>query len=403
VLWVANTSDFGLGQVDALRPYSLVRTIYGEPLDVVYGYQFGLAFLWTPLYGAGKVLAAAGVETIGREPAATGAIALATSLAVLAIGAVLVPVLNGLRLPHPGLALVAALFGSPLFFYATFQPGQSHVVDTLALTAMLSLLFRYLHTEPRSFRLAGAIGVIGGLATTVRLFSSLEVAVLALGLLAYGHRRAGVLVGAGAAAVFAALAPIPSLLGADSFVSGFSVERPTTTLHESTGLLEAHPANPLRMLFSDFSGLFPWAPLTLIAIGGYAVLVRGRPNERPFLLLTAGACAAVLVPYAGLAFWDGESRFANRYLTPLYPLVVLGLAALFELRTRLAIAVSAICCAWSVALSFNALVGIPEQTGASELPRRLIDGRITPAEWIDAVYHRSRLVKLVLPDPVDHG
>ena len=111
----------------------------------------------------------------------------------------------------------------------------------------------------------------------------------------------------------------------------------------------------------------------------------------------------MLLQHVGLAFWNGHSRFSLRYLTPLYPLVVLGLAALLELRPRAVAVASVVCCLWSVSLGFNAVVGIPEETGASELPARLLDGRITATEWIDAVYHRSRLAKLALPDPVNHG
>jgi hypothetical protein len=375
--------------------------VYGEHADTVYGYQFGLAFLWTPFYGIGKALAAIGLDTVGPEPTRTATIAIVTALTVLVIGALLVPVIRALDLSHAGAALLLALFGSPLFFYATFQPGLSHVADTLALTAMLALVFRLLRAPSPSTTVAVAIGVIGGLATTVRFFNVFELIAIAGCVFLYGRRREAISMVVAGAAAFAVLAPIPFALGADSLISGYSEQ--LNTLGRSTHSFELQPQNPFLMLFDPWAGLFPWAPLTLVALGGYVVLVRRRPDARPFLVVAAAAALAIIVPYVGLSFWDGESRFANRYLTALYPLVVLGLAMLLELRTRLVAVVSVLCCAWSVALSFNAIVGIPEQTDAFELSRRLGDGRITPAEWTDAVYHRSRIVNAVLPDPVNHG
>lgn len=399
--WIANISDFGFGQRDALRPYSLVRAIFGEPVDTVYGYQFGLAFLWTPLYGLGRLASAAGLETVGHEPAAIAAVTIGTSVAVLGIWALLVPVLRGLRLPHPGFVLLAALFGSPLFFYATFEPGLSHVADTLFFSAILALLFAFLRSERASLWLPVGIGMIGGLATTVRVLSAVWVIVLVAGLFLYGHRRGAATVVLSAIAVFAAVSPVPFALGADSLTSGYS-ER-LVTARETTRSFGFHPVNPLLMLFSDRAGLFVWTPLTLLAAVGYVVLVRRRPEARAFLLITAAMGATMILQYGGLSFWHGHSRFSLRYLTPLYPLVVLGLGALLALRPRPVAVASVVCCLWSVSLAFNAVVGIPEETGASALPARLLDGRITATQWIDAAYHRSRLAKLVLPDPVNHG
>jgi hypothetical protein len=244
--------------------------------------------------------------------------------------------------------------------------------------------------------------VIGGVATTVRFLSAISVIVIAVGLVLCGRRRAAAAAAVSAAAVFAALVPVPFALGVDSLISGYSQKLVTT--REAASSFSFHPLQPILMLFSDRAGLFIWTPLTLLAAVGYIVLVRRRPEARAFLLIAGAVGAALIFQHAGIAFfWDGSSRFSMRYFTPLYPLVVLGLAGLLELRPRTVAAASVVCCLWSVALGFNALVGIPEGTGASELPARLLDGRITAAQWIDAAYHRSRLAKLVLPDPVNHG
>lgn len=63
LLWVANFNDLQFGGTDALRPYSLVQRIFGEAsgsAGTPIGYQYGLAYLWVPFYGIGRLLSVGG-------------------------------------------------------------------------------------------------------------------------------------------------------------------------------------------------------------------------------------------------------------------------------------------------------------------------------------------------------
>ena len=148
LVWVANFNDLEFGGADPERPYSFLRHLFGEPpqpelarawgVDEPVAYQFGLALLWSPFYAIGKLVAAAGLETIGGYPAGVAAIALAISALVAVTCVLLVPVLRWLGLGHGGFALFAGVFGTPLFFYGSIASGMSHVADTLLLTMLVS-------------------------------------------------------------------------------------------------------------------------------------------------------------------------------------------------------------------------------------------------------------------------
>lgn len=399
-LWVANFNDLGLGGTDPLRPLSFLRLMFGE-VDRASGYQFGLAFLWSPFYAGGKLLSAAGVPRIGGEPAGIAMIALGTSLLILVICALLVPVLRSMGFRHESVVLLTAVFGSPLLFYGSFNTGLSHAADTLLYTSLVFLLYRYFHSPRPSLWLPAAMGAVAGYAATVRLFNGFAAVAVVIGFAALRRLSDGGVFGVVTAGTFVALSAIPIGLGA-SLTGGYA----ESTDAAVRGTFAFRPQNVLLMFFSDRNGLFLWAPVTLLGVIGFILLIRQRRDERPFLALTGALALSVVLPFVGVRFWAGQG-FSARYLTPVFPLVVLGLAELVRRTPRVAIPLALLAASWTVALVFMGPSGVgrvtSERGGASWLVRDFVTGRVTPTEYAHSVYHRGRISRDLLSDPVDHG
>jgi hypothetical protein len=395
LLWVANFNDLRFGGIDADRPYSFLRRMFGETSEF-FGYQFGLAFLWSPFYAVGKLLKVAGLETVEGEPVGIATITLGTSLLVAVTCVLLLPVLRRLDLSsHEGLVLLAAVFGTPLFYYGSFKTGLSHVVDTLLVTVLVVLVHRWSIAVRRSPWLAVAIGVVGGYAVSVRSFQGFVVLAIVLGLAFYRDYRAAATSALVAAVTFLAFASVPLLLGVDSLTSGYD----SNTNEAVSRTFELSPDTLARMLFSRY-GLFVWTPVTLLGLIGFGMLLRQRRDVRPFLVLTTAIGLAILLPYVFVPFFT--PGYSQRYLTQLFPIVVLGLAALVESRARVAVPVVIAAVVWSVSLAFYGEEGLEYTDHAFGFPRRVVSGEITPSEYAHAVFHRARLLDL-LPDPFDDG
>jgi hypothetical protein len=368
--------------------------MFGET-DQAVGYQFGLAFLWSPFYALGKLLDAVGLETIEGEPVGIAMIALGTSLLVAVTCAVLFPLLRRLDLPRGGFVLMAGVFGTPFFYYGSFTTGLSHVVETLLFTILVVLLHRYLIAQPRSLWLPAAIGAVGGYAVTVRLFSGFVVAAVVLGLTFYRRYRGAVTTALAATAAFLVLAAVPRALGVSSPTSGYAEDLGSAV----SMTVEFSPETLVRMLGSG-QGLFVWTPVTLLGAIGFVLLLLQRRDVRPFLVVTGAMGLALILPYAFISFLTPS--FSQRYWTPLFPLVVLGVAALVQATPRIAVPAVTAAVAWTLALVFYTAPGLGYQDDAFGFPERIISGEITPSDYAHSVYHRARLLH-VIPDPFDHG
>jgi hypothetical protein len=119
----------------------------------------------------------------------------------------------------------------------------------------------------------------------------------------------------------------------------------------------------------------------------------------------------IVLSYVFVSYWDGAWSFGQRYYTPLYPLVVIGLAGLWEAsRGALRVAVGAamaVGALWSIYLCLNlALIGwggvyrgvtfSDGAGGVAQLPRRTHE---STGAYLWSIYNRSRLVKPVVPWP----
>jgi hypothetical protein len=209
-----------------------------------------------------------------------------------------------------------------------------------------------------------------------------------------------------AAASFALLVSIPLLLGVSNLTSGYAngtSEAVSQTFHFA-------PMTVVRMLASPDRGLFVWTPVTLLGAVGLMVLLRRRPQERPFLAISAAAALSIILPYAFVPFLT--QSYSERYWTPLYPMIALGLAAVVELKPKVVIPAATLAVAWSLLLSFYTapFTGCTTrgnrtacEDGAADFPRRLLTHEIALSDYVHSIYHRGRLVEYLLPDPFDDG
>jgi hypothetical protein len=391
VVWLAfviNYNALKLVSGDEQVQYQFVQRLFGDRSHAL-GYYFGLGLVEAPFYALGKLLEHLGLQTIAGAPAREASVAFGLGLLTLLVWPLLTPILRGLDLPHAGFLILAAVIGTPFFFYATFEPGKNHALDAVLFSAVLYLVYRYLGAVRPERWLPPAIGALLGFSFTVRYFSGAEGLALLIVLAWYRRWRHAVEIAVTSAAVCLALFAIPRAFGVPVFGGGYNADN----------VIDFAPLNPLRMLFTDHRGYLVWSPVAVLAIVGLALLFRRRPGQRAFLVAATAMGIAIAASYSLIGFWDGTWSFSQRFYTPLLPLVVIGLGGLVEAAPRPAFAAAAVGCAWSLFLAFN-LVTIGGPQYLSTIPGGASDLALVPARthtsvgaYLWGVKHKSNLFR----------
>jgi hypothetical protein len=367
--------------------FTLVRRLFGAHVHAV-GYQFGLAILEVPFYAVGRLLTTLGIPTIDGAPSTEACIVLGAILVTLGALVLTVRLVTALGLPLPAFAAFTATFGMPLFYYGTWAGGKTHAWDTFLFAAVLVVLLGYVRSDFSDERLLVAIGLLLGFSATVRYFSSPAGLALAAFLVALRRYRQAIVLAAVAVVAWGLLSLVPISVGARLSGGGYD-----------TGVLSFAPLGPLKMLVTDHRGLFVWSPIALVGLAGYVRLLRRGGRDHRFLVVAGLMAVATLVSYAAVPFWDGTWSFSQRYLTPVTPLVAIGVAGLAERSRRWTVALASLAAAWTVFLALNLqFVGPPHgdyttiRGGASDLALQVTREHVTPGAYTWAIYHRSRLV-----------
>jgi hypothetical protein len=411
-LFFANFAVLSLQGGDAPVQYAWVQNLYGDRAQAwgsvgpghPIGYFFGLGLLEAPFYGLGKIFEHAGVTRFLGWPIKPAFVCIGTGFVLIACSAILlVKLMRRLQLRFEGFALLTAAFGTSLFFWVVFSPGKNHPADAALFTVVVYLTYRYFNAETRSELLLLAVAAVLGFSITVRYFAGAEAVAFAVVLLYLRRwRHAAILAGATAASSFL-LFLIPWGLGTPVFGEGYSPG--------SAGEIGLHPLSPVRMLFTDHRGLFVWSPICILAVVGLVVLFRRHREQRPFLIAIYAMGLGIMGAYAFVPYWDGVWSFGQRYYTPLFPLVVVGVAAALDACGRrlrpLVVAGAAAATLWSLYLAFNLVVARPQvpaweaavptgATGVAGLPRHQ---HLSAGEYGWAIYERGRLVPHLIPWP----
>lgn len=244
-----------------------------------------------------------------------------------ALAAVLLAYFTSRRMASTLVSVLAALalfFGTPLWYYSTVEPLNSHVCGTFAVSLLLYLFARWiLPCQPLSNkeeqRLWLAIGLAAGLATLVRW--QLALCVLPLGVPLLWQRRARLL--ASLALGFLAVAWWVPYSWWRMYGSAWVI--PAAEQNRAAFLV--WPVYLGQVLFSAKKGLFIWAPVTGLAVLGWIALY--RKNRALGLTLATMFILQVLINASVYDWWAGWG-LGMRRMIELYPAFVLGLASLLS-------------------------------------------------------------------------
>jgi hypothetical protein len=212
--------------------------------------------------------------------------------------------------------IVALLFGTSLFHYATFDSMWSHAFSFALCAALFERCDAWASTSGAPD--AVAIGVIAGLMFMVRHTNAMVPAALGTTLLLRepSFRRKAMFAGvAGAAAAFPQLwvyhdATRHWMVSAYVAAPGFFWTKPKL----------------FEILFGTAKGVFFWAPLLLAAVAGFAWL---PPALRRWRVPIAIVFAVDTYLMASWFDWQLGASYGHRGFVDIYPLLAPGLAAAF--------------------------------------------------------------------------
>jgi hypothetical protein len=345
-------------KADGVAYYRFLRRMLGENEPHARAYQFGVALWNAPFYLAGRALEVVTGPEIGRHTVGELSIVVAANVAVLGVFYVLWRLLSELDLDGAPGALLITVFGTPLFYYAIYQPSYSHAADAL-FTSLLTLLLLKASIGG-SDMLAVAVGVTLAVLVHVRYAN---VALLTAVLIVLAGRRSWrhLIVALGTATLVAlALFGLPLVRGIPYDFGSGAVAGPG-----ATPIWGAKPdlLAPLKMLFTIKRGLFIWTPFTLLAVVGFGLLVHRLRTHRLFLASLGAAALSLLIGYAAIgSLWTGGMSFSQRFLTGLVPVFALGTAELLRRFGPIAAVVLTACVIWTFSLALYHGLGYPGQS-----------------------------------------
>jgi hypothetical protein len=382
--------NFGAYRVfgDGVDYYSFVQRLFGDRRTGS-GYNFGTGLLNAPFYALGLVAkAAAGGGRLAAHalPASITFASITYALVALVVSAWVV---GRLGLRNRGAAALAAVFGTPVWYYASFSPAYSHAADAAVFSIATAAL--YLALRRNRLRWFAAFGAALGVAVTVRPYNLGVVAGAIIALAVIRPWRAVAVTAAATAVAFGLLVTIPVALGAGlhTRASGEPV---------ATKYFQFSPLSPLRMLFTPHRGLFVWTPVTALAIVGIVLYLRSRRPDRDFVAVVTAMAAGLLLIYASFSWWDAGWSFSMRFLASPVVFYAIGVAALLsELHGRwraVAAGATTVCVLWSIFLGMNHAFGASQSDGAFQVATTRGPSAFVHLMWS---YSRARHVVDRLP------
>lgn len=301
--------------------------------------------------------------------------------------------------------LIALAYGlaTPAYVYATLSYGHQ-------LTSFLLLLAFVLLWKPGGGALrVWAGGVAAALAPVVELQVAPAAAILSFWLVAQVIREQRARIQLLAFALGAVI-PIGVLLAYNAVAFGSPFEM--GYFHERLKqFADVHSArNPLglqwpdwslssRLLWGEYRGLFFYAPILLLAIPGWVVLlIRRRWDVGVVSILVCLSVFAVNLSYPN---WEGGWSTGPRLLLPLVPFAMIPVSALLAERRRAVVAIAAILtvAGAAVILAFQAVGGripadVPDPLHSVVWP--LWRGDAIPA-WREGVRFDANLASWLAP------
>ena len=288
-------------------------------------------------------------------------------------------------------AAVAIWFGSPLAWYSLRHATMSHAISALVCSAVVFLSLRLRDAPSRATLLA--LGLAIGYACAVRP-QNILIAVVPLlvasprTLFKQAHFvMLGGLIGG-----------LPQIV-----VSLFLYGGPLVFVNiggRAHGWQMFTTFRALETIFSWWHGMATWTPLLVVAIAGFALLLK---TDRGIARAAIAAFSAQWLALSILErwFWGGAS-FGQRRFDSITIFFILGLAAVFHRLPRwLSVAIAAVTTTWTMALFIAAgtlnlnRFQLPHELYAAFL-RGLREGAwITPLGYLPAQFRAAVLVSLL--------
>ena len=218
-------------------------------------------------------------------------------------------------------ATLGLWLSSSAIYYSSISPTYSHAASMFAVGMFWLTWVETI--ERQSIGRYAVLGALAGFAALMRWQDAILLLIPALD--AWWHRPSHGSVAAfvriGAAVAAAAIAFVPQMI-----VWTVLYGQPFTVPQGSGFMRWTEPAL-LLTLFSDNHGLFTWTPIAAVSVVGLVPLIR-----RDRLIGSAAVLFFVTSWYVNSAvsdWWAGEAFGARRFLS-CYPVLVLGLAAVFD-------------------------------------------------------------------------
>jgi hypothetical protein len=256
-----------------------------------------------------------------------------SGLATALTGVILASLARDLGCGPRRATLVALAYGlaTPAYAYATLSYG--HQLTACALLASFSLLWRHGGSRPTPRMMAA--GFLAAYAAVIELSVGPIAAILSFYLLAQVIERSRPIAAIGAFAVGASI-PTLLLLGYNQLAFGSPWEMGYFH-HATADFARVHNrGNPLGLRFPDASKAFPllwggyrgllfYAPVVLLSVPGWVVLLMRR--SWGMAVVSLSAAMAVFLVNLSYPEWTGGWSTGPRLLVPSLPFAMLAVAA----------------------------------------------------------------------------
>jgi hypothetical protein len=371
--------------------YDFVRALIGESPAHAYAYQFGVGYWNLPFYALGRLVdAALPGSGFGGTDAGILAIAVASHVGVLLTMFLGWRLLGELDLPPRMTTILLAVFGTPLFYYATFLPSYTHTADALFTTLAAVLLLLAVRHGSRAH--LAALGACLAMLVAIRYANAALIPGFALCLALRRTWRDLALVAISFAGSALLLFAVPLLRGIE-YASAATMRIVYGSIaNDPPPGVDFDPVAPLKMLFTLHRGMFLWTPLTALSVVGLVLLAKSRPELRAYLLGLGVAAAGLIASYSLWSiYWDGGYSFSQRFFTGLFPLFLIGIAELIRRYRAISVLVVG-STLFAMFLGFNHFYGYEGASGrhgVDEILGIYGDGDRTPSGFARLVGGRA--------------
>ncbi len=314
--------------------------------------NIGAPLMWTPFYSAASFFLPPSADPASRfYPAVQLLWVNFSSWLYTILGGILtIAALRNLFTPRVLLtATIGVLLGTPVLFYMISFPLSAHPSSIFLASLLLYLWLSDKQNQPSLHYLT--MGIIVGWLMAIANYNVALSLLPGFNLLQdyinekrwQDFLRNGIAIGVGGIIGFA-----PQMI-----VWWFLFGGPLRTPY--AGQIVWSEPYFLQTLFSNFHGVFFYAPVLLLVIPGLWWWRR----KNPWAALSVGLSWLLFTYIISVSVgWWGGSSFGNRYFLTLTPFFVLGVSAFIQRGKKWAVALVLLCVLWTAGLYLQFLNGV---------------------------------------------